>query len=290
MAGMELYENAKGLLENLPGWNFVDWVVGWDWDGTAPCGRSGDGVNAEANLLWSLAMRSAAMTERALGNELQARYWDEKRAKLNAEIVETFWCGARGILADTPVLRDFSEHAQALALLGDVLPAEKAESCFRHLVSDGDLKRCTVYFSFYLFETYFKFGRGDLFLKRLDLWRDYVKKGLTTTQEAPDSGKNGQKESRSDCHAWGAHPIWFMQTGLAGIRSAAPFFGKVLVAPCPGSLSELQAKHPHPQGFIVVDLKFASGIASGTVKTPIPGTFVFGDRRIPLVPGENAIR
>ena len=117
-----------------------------------------------------------------------------------------------------------------------------------------------------------------------------MKKGLTTTQEAPDKGKNRQTESRSDCHAWGAHPIWFMQTGLAGIRSAAPFFEKVQITPCPGSLTELAAKHPHPQGFIEVDLKFASGAASGTVKTPVPGTFVFGDQRIDLVPGENAIK
>ena len=290
MSGMELYENADGLLENLPGWNFMDWVVGWEWDGTAPGGRCGSGVNAEANLLWLLAMKSAACTERALGNELQAKHWEAKAEKLKAKIVETFWCETRGILACTPAMKDFSEHAQALALLGDVLPAEKAKLCFDHLVSDGDLKRCTVYFSYYLFETYFKFGRGDLFQKRLDLWRDYVKKGLTTTQEAPDSGKNGQKESRSDCHAWGAHPIWFMQTGLAGIRSAAPFFEKVRVAPCPGSLTELTAKHPHPQGFVEVDLKFASGTASGTVKTPVPGTFVFGDQRLELVPGENAIK
>lgn len=292
MSGMELYENADGLLENLPGWSFMDWVVGWDWDGTAPGGRFGDGVNAEANLLWVLAMKSAALTERALGHELQARYWDEKREKLAAKIVETFWCAERGLFASTPKKRDFSEHAQCLALLGDVLPADKAEVCFRHLISDDDLKRCTVYFSYYLFETYFKFGRGDLFLKRLDLWRDYVKKGLTTTQESPDwtDEKGGQHESRSDCHAWGAHPIWFMQTGLAGIRSAAPFFVKVRVAPCPGNLTELRAKHPHPQGFIEVDLKFDSGKASGTVKTPVPGTFVFGGQSIPLVVGENAIR
>ena len=166
-------------------------------------------------------MRSAAAVERALGNELQAKYWEEKSDKLKQAVVKTFWDEKRGIFADTPAKKDFSEHAQALALLGDVLPAGKAETTFRHLVDDKDLKRCTVYFSYYLFETYFKFGRGDLFLKRLDLWRDYVKKGLTTTQEAPDSGKNGQNESRSDCHAWGAHPIWFMQTGLAGIKPAA---------------------------------------------------------------------
>ena len=61
------------------------------------------------------------------------------------------------------------------------------------------------------------------------------------------------------------------------------------VAPCPGSLKSLTAKHPHPQGFVEVDLKFADGKASGTVKTPVPGTFVFGGRTIPLVVGENRI-
>ena len=81
-----------------------------------------------------------------------------------------------------------------------------------------------------------------------------------------------------------------MQTGLAGIRPAAPFFEKVEVAPCPGALTELTARHPHPQGFVEVDLKFAGGRASGTVRTPVPGTFVFGGRRLPLAAGENVIR
>ena len=289
MAGMEYYENKDGLLEDIPGWNFMDWVVGWESDGTAPGCRFGDGVNAELNLYWNLAMRSAAAVERALGNELQAKYWEEKSEKLKQAIIKAFWDEARGIFADTPAKNDFSEHAQALALLGDVLPADKAETVFRHLVEDKDLKRCTVYFSYYLFETYFKFGRGDLFLKRLDLWRDYVKKGLTTTQEAPDSGKNGQKESRSDCHAWGAHPIWFMQTGLAGIKSAAPFFEKVLVAPCPGGLKTLKATHPHPKGWIEVDLKFDGDKATGTVVTPVPGVFEFGGKTVELNAGINAI-
>ena len=289
MAGMEYYENKNGLLEDIPGWNFMDWVVGWEGDGTAPGCRFGDGVNAEINLYWNLAMRSAAAVERALGNELQAKYWEEKSEKLKRAIVKAFWDEKRGILADTPARVDFSEHAQALALLGDVLPKDKAEVAFRHLIEDEDLKRCTVYFSYYLFETYFKFGRGDLFLKRLDLWRDYVKKGLTTTQEAPDSGKNGQKESRSDCHAWGAHPIWFMQTGLAGIKSAAPFFEKVRVAPCPGGLKSLKATHPHPKGWIEVDLKFDGDKATGMVITPVPGTFEFGGKTVELKAGINAL-
>jgi len=76
---------------------------------------------------------------------------------------------------------------------------------------------------------------------------------------------------------------------LAGIRSAAPFFEKVLVAPCPGGLKELTAKHPHPQGFVEVDLRFDGDTVSGTVKTPVPGTFTYGGRTQPLQPGENRI-
>jgi hypothetical protein len=289
MAGMEYYENKDGLLENLPGWNFMDWTVGWDGDGTAKGCRFGDGVNAELNLYWNLAMRSAALVERVLGHELQARYWEKKSKVLKKKIIEKFWSKERGLLADTPKKDDFSEHTQSLALVGDVLPEDKAEIAFRHLIEDEDLKRCTVYFSYYLFETYFKYGRGDIFLKRLDLWRDYVKKGLATTQEAPDHGKNNQLESRSDCHAWGAHPIWHMQTGLAGIRSAAPFFEKVLVSPCPGSLREIKASHPHPKGWVEVDLKFDGDRATGTVYTPVAGTFRYAGREFPLSVGENKI-
>ena len=290
MAGLECYENADGLLENLPGWNFVDWVDGWKM-GNAPGSVFGDGVNVELNLFWCLAMRSAAEAERALGNDLQAAYWERKSAKLKQSIVSSFWDEKREMLSDTPEKKDFSEHAQALAIVGDVLSADKAQSAFRHLVGDSDLKRCSVYFSYYLFEAYFKFGRGDLFLKRLDLWRDYVKKGLTTTQERPDldDGNGQSRESRSDCHAWGAHPIWFMQTGLAGIRSAAPFFEKVLVAPCPGGLQSLKARHPHPKGWIVVDLRFDDGDVTGSVDTPVPGVFRFGGREVALEVGRNEI-
>ncbi|MGN0854834.1 MAG: hypothetical protein ACI4R9_04865 [Kiritimatiellia bacterium] len=297
MAGCELYENAQGLLEKTPGWNFMDWATEWR-DSAVPNSENGHALNSFVNLFWLLDMQSAAKTERALGNALQAQYWEAKATKLKEQIVATFWDAARGLIADTPVRTDaqgairpntYSEHQQALALITDCLPPDKAEVCFRHLVEDGDLARTTVYFTYYLFEAYFKMGRADLFRRRLDLWRSYVARDVTTLLEAPDSGKNGQKESRSDCHAWGAHPIWFMQTGLAGITSAAPFFGEVRIAPQPGGLAEIAASHPHPQGWVRVALRFADGKATGTVETPVPGTFVYGTQNVVLKQGLNRL-
>ena len=286
LAGCELYENADGLLENTPGWNFMDWTVAWNGN-SVPGSDSGRIANSFVNLFWLHAQQSAAVTERALGNELQARYWEEKSARLKARIVERFWDEGRGLFADTAEKRTFSEHSQALAILADVLPPERRDACFRHLISDPDLARATVYFDYYLFEAYFRMGRPDLFLKRLDLWRDYLKLGVTTVLESPDDGKDGKLEARSDCHAWGSHPLWFMQTGLAGIRSAAPGFARVLVAPQPGPLRSLTARHPHPDGWIAVDLEFDGDRAHGSVTTPVAGEFRYAGKSRILAPGRN---
>ena len=71
--------------------------------------------------------------------------------------------------------------------------------------------------------------------------------------------------------------------------SDAPFFERVRVAPCPGGLKSLKASHPHPKGWIEVDLKFDGDKASGTVRTPVPGTFEFGGASVELKAGVNEI-
>jgi hypothetical protein len=171
--------------------------------------------------------------------------------------------------------------------LTDVFEGERAKALFERLITEKNLHRTTVYFSYYLFETYFKFGRSDLFQKRLDLWKGYVKIGATTTLESPEYPGH---DARSDCHAWGAHPLWFLRTGVAGIRSAAPFFEKVRVAPQPGGLKTIKASYPHPSGkMIEVDLAFEAGKARGRITTPVAGEFVFGGVVKPLAPGVNEI-
>jgi hypothetical protein len=285
--GFELYERPDGVLEKLPGWSFMDWVPGNEWaGGWAPGSRDG-GANAEMNLFYLAALQGAAKVEEAFGNGHLAAHWREKAERLKPAIVKTFFDERRGLFASDAARRSFAEHAQCLALLTDVFEGERARALFERLVSEKDIHRTTVYFSYYLFETYFKFGRADLFLKRLDLWKGYVKLGATTTLESPEYPGH---DSRSDCHAWGAHPLWFLRTGVAGIRSAAPFFEKVRVAPQPGALRTVKASYPHPCGkMIEVDLVFEKGKVRGRVLTPVPGEFVFGGVARPLVAGENEI-
>ena len=284
MGALQRHENAEGLLTDLPGWPFVDWVPEWN-HGEAPDGRAPGCANAIHSLFWVLAMQSAAATERRCGDEAQAEYWLARARRTFDAVHRRFWDEGRGLFADDLAHGKWSEHAQALAIVTGLMSAGEEKRAFEGLISSPELARTTVYFSHYLFEAYFRHGRGDLFLKKLDLWRDYVRLGLKTPLESP--GAN----ARSDCHAWGAHPIYHALSGLAGIRPAALDYSKVVVAPCPGGLSFIRAHAPHPQGEVVIDLRFDGTGVSGTVTLPhdVDGIFKWGGVERPLAPEGNKI-
>ena len=240
MSALQRHENEEGLLTDLPGWPFIDWVPEWR-HGMAPDGQVPGRANAIHSLFWVLSLQSAAATERRCGEEALADYWLGRARRTFDAVRERFWDEGRGLFADDLAHSKWSEHAQVLAMVSGLMRGDDEKRAFEGLVSARDLARATVYFSHYLFEAYFRHGRGDMFLKKLDLWREYVRMGLKTPLESPGA------DARSDCHAWGAHPIYHALSGLAGIRPAAMGYSKVEIAPCPGDLSFIRARAPHPR-------------------------------------------
>jgi hypothetical protein len=187
-------------------------------------------------------------------------------------------------MADNLAHTEFSEHAQCLALLSDTLTGEQAKRCFGQLMTAPDLKRATIYFSFYLMETWQKFGRGDLIVDRMNFWKDLVKQGLKTPVEMPGN-------TRSDCHAWGSHPLFDLHADVAGVRPATPGFRTVRIEPLPGKLTKIVSRTPHPDGFVALDLHFEGGHCHGTVDLPpgITGVFAWHNQEQKLSGGANSI-
>ena len=277
----EPYVNADGLLENLPGWPFMDWVPGWQ-TGNAPDGVGG--ISSLNNLLYVYALQKSAEVEDSLAEPLLAQRLRAKAARTAAAVRAKFWVESRGLMADTLAHDKFSEHAQCLALLTDTLQGEPAARNFAQLLAAPDLKRTTIYFNFYLLETFRKFGRGDLIVERLDFWKELVKKGLKTPVEAPG-------DTRSDCHAWGSHPLFHLHASVAGVRPASPGFRTVRIEPQPGRLQKIASRTPHPDGFIALDLAFAGDRCRGTVELPpgITGTFRWKGKEISLKGGTQQV-
>ena len=287
LMGLALYENEEGLLENLPGWSFMDWVKGAGAfkGGVAPCGNPGEGVSALNNLQYLLALQSAAAVDAALGETSLAAHWRAKAARLGKTLVAGFWDAGRGALADTKTKDRFSEHAQCMAILADILTPAQRESAFAVLEKGEGLSPTSSYFAHYLFETYATCGRADLILDRFSYWRNYVAWGARTAFETQE------QEARSDCHAWSACPLYFMQTVFAGVTPSEPFFRKVRIAPQPGSLKYVRAKTPHPKGFVETDLQFEGDSVKGTVSLPegVSGAFEWKGKSLALVPGRQAV-
>ena len=111
-----------------------------------------------------------------------------------------------------------------------------------------------------------------------------MKTGLRTPLEAPG-------EARSDCHAWGSHPLLHLHAGVAGVTPASPFFKTVRIAPNPGGLKWLDAVTPHPKGQIVTKLTFEGNTVRGEVTLPadVSGVFEWGKTKQPLHPGHQTV-
>jgi len=94
--------------------------------------------------------------------------------------------------------------------------------------------------------------------------------------------------SRSDCHAWGAHPIFHFYTKILGVNPAAPGFKKVIIKPFLLGLNEISGKIPHPKGEIVVSIK-KDNFAEIFLPPEISGVFIWNNVSHPLKPGKQKI-
>ena len=106
--------------------------------------------------------------------------------------------------------------------------------------------------------------------------------------------------TRSDSHAWSAHPIYDLLTLVAGIEPASPGFATVRIAPHMGNLPSLSASYPHRQGEIKVEYHYTGSQeqhvrrgsafhADITLPGALTGTFQFDGQSWPLKPGSNRI-
>jgi alpha-L-rhamnosidase len=93
------------------------------------------------------------------------------------------------------------------------------------------------------------------------LWYYLQANDFKTTVESPEP-------SRSDCHAWAAHPLFHYFATLLGIRPASLGFKSVEIAPQLGSLSHASGKMVHPQGWIEVDFHMEGNHLHGSVVLP----------------------
>lgn len=273
--------NDEGLLESPVGWIFQDWVPGWG-GGTPPDAH--DGINGSVNFHTALILRLGAELEEIAGEPELATRNRAAADRIASAANRTFWDEGRGLYAEDRAREHFSEHAQCLALLGNSVPDEHRARVVDHLFNESDLARTTIYFSHYLFETCRLTGRMQPLFERLRTWFDLEPMGFKTTFEMPEP-------TRSDCHAWGAHPVFHYFATLLGIRPASPGFATVRIEPQLGPLDFARGMMAHPRGSITARFERDGEKLRGEIELPreVSGELILNGTRLPLHAGRQRV-
>ena len=282
LAWYERHVDQTGLLGPMPWWSFVDWAKEWPV-GIPPGAR--DGHSTIITLQFAYALQRAAELEDALGLKSEGARYRALAETLTTAARAKAWDSSRGLFLDSPEAKLYSQQTNAMAVLVDAVPAAEQRALVQRLLDDRTLVQSTYYFSFYQLEALRKAGLADKYIEQLAPWRSMLAMGLTTTAESPEP-------TRSDSHAWSAHPNYGLLATVLGIRPASPGFRSVRIAPSLGTLKRAVGRMPHPLGTIEVRLE-RSGDAGlrGEITLPsgLEGVFEWNGRTLPLRPGRQPI-
>ncbi len=253
IAALKACVDTDGLLQDPPGWVFVDW---------APLNTAGK--STAVNAFAYDALRASGKIARALGYPDRGGELDILAEDIRESVNDSLWDRTRGCYIDGIVQgersRIVSEQSNVLAALVGLADHRQTEAILRalgykaYLLSDQrpDVDRseivtiATPYFAFYLLRLLYGCGLHDRALAYIrEKWGAMLDRGATTFWE--------QWEPHwSLCHAWSAAPTVDLMAEIAGIRPLQPGFEEFTVDLRPGSLSWLKAVVPTPRGNISV--------------------------------------
>jgi GNAT superfamily N-acetyltransferase len=271
------------MLGPMPYWNYVDWTNPWD-RGVPP--GADNGHSTTISLLYAYALERAAELEAGTGRPGAGNGYRAQAEAVRAAVRARAWDSARGLFRDSPDTSAFSQQTNVLAILADAVPASAQNALMERVLADTTLTQASYYFSFYVLEALRKAGLGDRYIERLAPWQAMLKLGLTSAPENPEP-------TRSDTHAWSAHPNYGLLATVLGVRPSSPGFRTVRIAPALGPLRRAEGRVPHPLGDIGIKL-VREGTRGLTAEITLPrglsGVFEWQGRRRPLREGHQIIR
>lgn len=267
-------QRDDGLVWDVPGWMFVDWTA-----------VETGGASSVVNGLWGRALLDLGELARAIGDSAISR-WAEERHLALQEGFEVFWDRDRNRYRDhLGESVQASQYGQAAAIVGGLVPAERAERVVatmldrRRLVDacwqmppgttatgtnvvplgsiwephpepwwdvERELVAAQPFFRYVVHDAAVAAGRAAEIPALCRDWLPLLERGGSTLGETWTSG--------TTCHAWSATPTRDLVTVTLGVRPAIPGFGEASLTPNLGDLDWVSAILPHPQGDIRVEV------------------------------------
>jgi alpha-L-rhamnosidase len=236
-------------------------------------------------------LRQAAELEEKFGDRYLAAKYRTVALKASQAVYRQCWNTKLGLLADSPQQDRYSQYTNIYGLLTDAIPKTEQAHVMRKILAPNlgeesvvKLPPVDIHSQFYLSRAIDKTGMGTYYLKTIDPWRLMIANGFTTTPEFADP-------TRSDTHAWSAHPVYDLLTIVAGIHPGSAGFKSVRIAPNPGTLKHFEASMPHQNGEIRVRYLHDGQKARFTLSLPegLTGTLSWRGQQYRLHSGEQEL-
>lgn len=226
-----------GLVGRLGYWEFVDWQPKWVRLAGSPQALE-HGPSTIINLMYALALEKAAILWQRAGRPALAEEYRSRKSNLLERVQALCWDGQREMYREGPAFAQFTQHAQSWAVLNGMVSGELAKTVLRHAIKEPDVLRVTFSTSFEWFRALEQAGAYDETASDMARWAALPALGNTTCPEVPG-------DSRSECHAWSALPIYELVCTTAGIRMNGP---TIEIRPNLGYLPDLEGNIITPYG------------------------------------------
>jgi len=225
-------------------WSFVDWVEEWRDSAGVPTANE-QGPLTISSMQYVAALAIAAELNEVVGRTATAAEYRARAEEVREAVRLHCWSEQRQLFRDGPTAELYSQHVQIWAVLSGVVTDEDARGLMEKMLQDASLPQVSYAMAFFLFRALSETGMYERSFPLWDIWRELAACNLTTWVEDPVS-------QRSDCHGWGAAPLYEFPAEILGVSPAEPGFARIQIAPNPGDLSWAEGTVAIPQGHVHV--------------------------------------
>ncbi|MBO5648288.1 MAG: hypothetical protein J6S76_00060 [Clostridia bacterium] len=232
-------------------WNFYEWQNGLEgaWGGIPEEDLTYD---APMNAFYSMALRSAAKLEEALGNADAASDYNTLKSDLDGRMHRLFWDSERGVYTSFVKMGKAYHHAEltnALMVYADVCPAD-CEASVLAALTNQTLLPVTLSHSIFKYEALLrdpqKYGKY-VFDEIADIFGKMLFNGATTFYETAEGSRNG---AGSLCHGWSAIPSYLYHAYVLGLKPTGNGFSTYEIKPVTAGIHDAEGLVVTPVGEI----------------------------------------
>jgi len=276
LAWFEPYLDQDGLLNDVPGWIFIDWA---EVDRRGQC--------TALNALYYASLQHAAVLARLAGAPALALHYRAIARAVRDALNARLWDEARGVYVDACVegvqSRRVSQQANAACIALGLAPRPRWPRMLAYVLDESRLKATSTelggpdtasfdeehdvvlaqpFFMHFMHRALAAAGRHHDLLDNLRRrWGAMLEAGSSTFWEH----WHGEE---SQCHAWSSTPTFDLSTEVLGVRPLAPGFASFAVEPHPAGLDWARGVFPSPAGDITVAWEHGEGSFRLEVEVP----------------------